>query len=86
MLLLDEVFAVGDEEFQRKCFGKIAEFKRRGGTIVFVSHDAVSVERLCERAILLQDGEVSFDGPVHARRRERCRPDQASQYSAFVLE
>ena len=40
VLLLDEVFAVGDEEFQRKCFGKIAEFKSRGGTIVFVSHDA----------------------------------------------
>jgi len=65
ILLLDEVFAVGDEAFQRKCFARIFEFKQRGGTIVFVSHDAVSVERLCERAILLQDGEVSFDGPVH---------------------
>ena len=41
VLLLDEVFAVGDEEFQRKCFGKIFEFKQRGGTIVFVSHDAL---------------------------------------------
>ena len=40
VLLLDEVFAVGDEQFQRKCFGKIFEFKQRGGTIVFVSHDA----------------------------------------------
>jgi ABC-type taurine transport system ATPase subunit len=40
VLLLDEVFAVGDEQFQRKCFGKIAEFKNRGGTILFVSHDA----------------------------------------------
>src|SRR5919206_285645 len=40
VLLLDEVFAVGDEAFQRKCFGKIFEFKQRGGTIVFVSHDA----------------------------------------------
>ena len=54
VLLLDEVFAVGDEEFQRKCFGKIAEFKQRGGTIVFVSHDAQAVERLCDRAVLLQ--------------------------------
>ena len=52
-LLLDEVFAVGDEAFQRKCFGRIFEFKQRGGTIVFVSHDAVAVERLCERAVLL---------------------------------
>jgi ABC-type polysaccharide/polyol phosphate transport system ATPase subunit len=65
VLLLDEVFAVGDEAFQRKCFGKIFEFKQRGGTIVFVSHDAASVERLCDRAILLKDGLVAFDGPTH---------------------
>ncbi len=65
ILLLDEVFAVGDEAFQRKCFGRIFEFKQRGGTIVFVSHDAVAVERLCERAVLLEHGEVAFDGPTH---------------------
>ena len=65
VLLLDEVFAVGDEQFQRKCFGKIFEFKQRGGTIVFVSHDASAVERLCDRAILLRDGRVEFDGPTH---------------------
>src|SRR5947199_2167241 len=62
ILLLDEVFAVGDEQFQRKCFGKIAEFKRRGGMIIFVSHDAQAVERLCDRAVLLRQGEVAFDG------------------------
>jgi ABC-type polysaccharide/polyol phosphate transport system ATPase subunit len=65
VLLLDEVFAVGDEAFQRKCFGKIFEFKQRGGTIVFVSHDASAVERLCDRAVLLKDGTVAFDGPTH---------------------
>jgi ABC-type polysaccharide/polyol phosphate transport system ATPase subunit len=65
VLLLDEVFAVGDEAFQRKCFGKIFDFKRNGGTIVFVSHDAASVERLCERAVLLREGRVAFDGPTH---------------------
>jgi ABC-type polysaccharide/polyol phosphate transport system ATPase subunit len=65
VLLLDEVFAVGDEAFQRKCFGKIFDFKQRGGTIVFVSHDAASVERLCDRAVLLRDGTVEFDGPTH---------------------
>ena len=64
VLLLDEVFAVGDEEFQRKCFGKIHEFKQRGGTIVFVSHDAAAVERLCTRAVLLREGRLVFDGPV----------------------
>jgi ABC-type polysaccharide/polyol phosphate transport system ATPase subunit len=64
VLLLDEVFAVGDEEFQRKCFGKIHEFKQRGGTIVFVSHDAAAVERLCTRAVLLRQGKLVHDGPV----------------------
>ena len=62
VLLLDEVFAVGDEAFQRKCFGKIFEFKQRGGTILFVSHDASAVERLCDRAVLLRAGRVEFDG------------------------
>ncbi len=65
VLLLDEVFAVGDEAFQRKCFGKIFDFKRRGGTILFVSHDAGAVERLCERAVLLREGSVALDGPTH---------------------
>ncbi len=64
VLLLDEVFAVGDEEFQRKCFGKIFELKRRGATIVFVSHDAAAVARLCGRGVLLRQGRVEVDGPV----------------------
>jgi ABC-type polysaccharide/polyol phosphate transport system ATPase subunit len=65
VLLLDEVFAVGDGAFQRKCLDRILEFKHGGGTIVFVSHDASAVERLCERAILLREGRVAFDGPTH---------------------
>ena len=65
VLLLDEVFAVGDEAFQRKCFGRIFDFKRQGGTILFVSHDAAAVERLCERAVLLRSGHAEFDGPTH---------------------
>jgi len=63
-LLLDEVFAVGDEAFQRKCFGRIFAFKQNGGTIVFVSHDASAVERLCERSVFLDVGRVAFDGPT----------------------
>jgi ABC-type polysaccharide/polyol phosphate transport system ATPase subunit len=80
ILLLDEVFAVGDEAFQRKCFGRIADFKTGGGTIVFVSHDAAAVERLCERAMLLRDGLVGGDGPVHetlARYRRQLAEDGA---------
>jgi ABC-type polysaccharide/polyol phosphate transport system ATPase subunit len=64
ILLLDEVFAVGDEAFQRKCFGRIFRFKQEGGTIVFVSHDASAVERLCERSVLLDAGRAAFDGPT----------------------
>ncbi|HEY2327009.1 MAG TPA: ABC transporter ATP-binding protein [Gaiellaceae bacterium] len=73
VLLLDEVFAVGDEQFQRKCFGKVAEFKGRGGTIIFVSHDAQAVERLCDRAVLLREGSVAFDGETRAAIAEYRR-------------
>ena len=65
ILLLDEVLAVGDEAFQRKCLGRIFEFQRGGGTLVFVSHDAGAVERVCSRAIVLDDGEVVIDAPAH---------------------
>ncbi|TML52693.1 MAG: ABC transporter ATP-binding protein, partial [Actinobacteria bacterium] len=64
VLLLDEVLAVGDEAFQQKCYGAIADFKRAGGTIVFVSHDPGTVERICDRAILLEDGRVLEEGPA----------------------
>ena len=65
VLLLDEVFAVGDAAFQRKCLDRIFDFKRNGGTILFVSHDASAVEQLCERTILLRDGRTAFDGATH---------------------
>jgi len=64
VLLLDEVLAVGDEAFQQKCYAKIWEFKRAGGTIVFVSHDQAAVERVCERAILLDHGRCVESGPA----------------------
>ncbi len=84
VLLLDEVFAVGDESFQRKCFGVIAAFKERGGTILFVSHDASAVERLCDRAALLRDGTLAFDGPVHeaiTRYRRALADDGGGEHS-----
>ena len=90
VLLLDEVFAVGDEEFQRKCFGRIFEFKQGGGTIVFVSHDAASVERLCERAILLKAGRVDFDGSTHdaivAYHRQLAKERDPEERSAGLRE
>jgi ABC-type polysaccharide/polyol phosphate transport system ATPase subunit len=79
ILLLDEVFAVGDEAFQRKCFGRIFAFKEAGGTIVFVSHDASAVERLCERTVFLDVGRVAFDGPTReaVTRYRRSLADDA---------
>jgi ABC-2 type transport system ATP-binding protein len=62
VLLLDEVLAVGDEAFQQKCFGRIWDFKRTGGTIVFVSHNPSAVEQLCDRAIMLEHGRVMEEG------------------------
>jgi ABC-2 type transport system ATP-binding protein len=62
VLLLDEVFAVGDEAFQRKCISRILGFKQEGKTIVFVSHSGAALERMCDRAVLLRQGEVEYDG------------------------
>jgi ABC-2 type transport system ATP-binding protein len=64
VLLLDEVLAVGDEAFQQKCYGKIAEYKKSGGTIVFVSHDQTAVARVCDRALMLERGRVVETGPA----------------------
>ena len=62
ILLLDEVFAVGDEAFQRKCVNRIIGFKEQGKTIAFVSHSGAAIERLCDRALLLRQGAVEYDG------------------------
>ncbi len=62
IMLLDEVFAVGDEAFQRKCMGRMFDFRRAGGTLVFVSHDPSAVERICDRAVLMEAGRVLDDG------------------------
>jgi ABC-2 type transport system ATP-binding protein len=62
VLLVDEVLAVGDEPFQRKCLDKIKEFQQEGRTIVLVTHDLATVQDMCDRAIVLSHGEVIFDG------------------------
>ncbi len=61
-LLIDEVFAVGDEAFQNKCRDKMSEFKSEGKTIVFVSHSLGSVKQLCGRSLLLHEGEIVTAG------------------------
>jgi ABC-type polysaccharide/polyol phosphate transport system ATPase subunit len=64
VLLIDEVLAVGDEAFQRKCEARIAQQIAAGATLVLVSHDAGLIERSCERTVVLDGGEVAFDGPT----------------------
>jgi lipopolysaccharide transport system ATP-binding protein len=62
ILIVDEVLAVGDAEFQKKCLGKMGEVARGGRTVLFVSHNLHAVERLCSRAILIQAGRVDYEG------------------------
>ena len=64
VLLIDEILAVGDESFQRKCLRRIAEQMEGGATLVLVSHDPTAIERACERIVVLDHGRVQFDGPV----------------------
>ena len=64
ILIMDEVFAVGDAAFQQKCMDKMREIRRAGRTIFFVSHSMPAITRLCKRVILLRGGEVLSDGPA----------------------
>jgi lipopolysaccharide transport system ATP-binding protein len=65
LLLIDEVLAVGDDGFRRKCYDLITKFRRQGVTIVFVSHSAPEVNRLCDRAIWIHDHRLMADGEAH---------------------
>jgi ABC-type polysaccharide/polyol phosphate transport system ATPase subunit len=62
VLLIDEVLAVGDEAFQRKCLRRISEQIARGTTLLIVSHDPGAIERVCERVVVLEEGRIAFDG------------------------
>jgi ABC-type polysaccharide/polyol phosphate transport system ATPase subunit len=64
VLLIDEVLAVGDEAFQRKCLRRISAQIAAGATVVLVSHDAGAIERVCERVVVLDAGRIVFDGPT----------------------
>jgi len=70
VLIVDEVLAVGDAEFQRRCLGRMSEAEREGRTVVFVSHDLVSLQRLCTRTLWLEAGQVRDEGPTQRVVRE----------------
>jgi len=64
VLVVDEVLAVGDAAFQKKCLGRMSEVAREGRTILFVSHNMEAVQRLCNKGILLEKGKVALDGSI----------------------
>jgi ABC-type polysaccharide/polyol phosphate transport system ATPase subunit len=66
ILLLDEIFAVGDADFQQRCVETIKGFQRQGKTIIFVSHAPSAVRAICRRVCVLDRGQLVFDGDVEA--------------------
>jgi len=64
ILVVDEVLAVGDAEFQKKCIGKMKDVSAQGRTVLFVSHNMRSIRNLCTRGILIKDGSIAYDGNV----------------------
>jgi lipopolysaccharide transport system ATP-binding protein len=66
ILILDEVLAVGDAAFQKKCLGKMGGVAKEGLTVLFVSHSMTAISGLCERVIVLENGQMVFDGPTRA--------------------
>jgi ABC-type polysaccharide/polyol phosphate transport system ATPase subunit len=78
IVAVDEVLAVGDAEFQRRCLGRMSEFARQGRTVLFVSHDLGAIAKLCERAIWLDGGQVRHDGPA-ARSIELYLADRSRE-------
>lgn len=85
ILIVDEVLAVGDEPFQRKCMDRIRAFQKAGKTIVLVTHSLDIVGELCDRALVLEHGQVVFDGEP-ARALSRLREDFEGMRQAAVVD
>jgi lipopolysaccharide transport system ATP-binding protein len=83
ILIVDEVLAVGDLNFQKKCIGKMGEVSRSGRSVLFVSHNMAAVQQLCTRGILLKSGTVFSDGPINQVVQEYLK--QLSERSAVPI-
>ncbi|MGD8376907.1 MAG: ABC transporter ATP-binding protein [Acidobacteriota bacterium] len=77
ILLVDEVLAVGDHRFQRKCLGKMGEIGKQGRTVLFVSHAMAAVQALCDRGIVLDAGRIVFDGGIEPAVDRYLRGDRS---------
>lgn len=73
ILLIDEILAVGDQHFQDKCYAKLSELKKSGMTIVIVTHTMSAVNKLCDRAVWLNDGAIRLDGNAEEITKEYLR-------------
>ena len=74
ILIVDEVLAVGDAEFQKKCLGKMGDIsKGEGRTVLFVSHNMAAVQNLCTRGIVMKNGTLNFEGPINKSIQEYLR-------------
>lgn len=86
ILVLDEVLAVGDEAFQKKCFSYFEQLKRKEKTVVLVTHDMTAVERFCNRAVFIENGKVKKMGnPYHVAAAYSRSNDEAYEVSHEVL-
>lgn len=65
VFIIDEALAVGDAPFQRKCLARIGEFHKTGRTLIIVAHDTGTLERLCDRGVVLKEGRLAFDGHIY---------------------
>ena len=84
VLVVDEVLAVGDAEFQRKCVGRMAEAEEEGRTVVFVSHDLETLSRICQRSLWLQAGTLRSSGPTRDIVREYLASGMSSTVSGWT--
>ena len=87
LLLIDEVLAVGDHEFQRKCVSFMLGYLREGGSLLFVSHNGHQVQAVCERAVLLDRGRLVFAGPAAEALHHmyESRPDMAAETASAAV-
>jgi lipopolysaccharide transport system ATP-binding protein len=85
IMIIDEVLAVGDFSFQKKCLGKMGEVSRSGRTILFVSHNIAAIEALCERCLLLSFGRLESEGPTEEILAEYVKSDVANPFGRLDL-
>ena len=86
ILMLDEVLAVGDEAFQKKCYAYFDKLKREKKTVILVTHDMGAVERFCNKAVLLEDGKIKLQGKPHVVAAAYSRSNEAEHVKSHNFD